>query len=376
MCSSPDLLFYVRKCIIGAGSGMLGWKFRKELSLKMMEQSHPCILLNRPPSAAAWASTVGKKEGEGPMGFCFDIIEEDSHFGQKTWEQAESEMQRRTMQQLLIAAGLKSDSLDAVFAGDLVNQCTSSTFGLRHLDVPFLGIYGACSTMAEGLLLASLCVDGGYLNRAAVLTSSHFSSAERQFRFPLSYGAQRTPNAQWTCTASGAVLVTNEDRPPYIRGVCAGIVRDYGITDANNMGAAMAPAAADTISRYLDATGTRPVDYDVIVTGDLGVVGSRLLYRLSEQNGYEIAKQHKDCGVMMFDDATQDTHAGGSGCGCSASILCGYFLPKLRSGEYRNILFAATGALLSPMLCQQGESIPGISHLIHFSHSSGKERAK
>lgn len=343
-------------------------------AIHLMNPTRSCILLRHSPSVRAWASTVGKKEGEGPMGFCFDIVEADSHFGKESWEQAESEMQRRTMQQLLLAADCKPADLDAVFAGDLINQCTSSTFGLRHLEIPYFGIYGACSTMAEGLVLASLCVDGGYLSRAAVLTSSHFSSAERQFRFPLSYGAQRTPNAQWTCTASGAVLLGESEEPPYIRGVCGGIVRDYGITDANNMGAAMAPAAADTILRYLNATGTRPSDYDVIVTGDLGLVGSRLLCKLAAAQGFDLAKNHKDCGVMMFDDSTQDTHAGGSGCGCSASILCGYFLPKLQSGEIRNLLFAATGALLSPMLCQQGESIPAVAHLVHFSHDSGKEQ--
>lgn len=339
-----------------------------------MQHDQGTITFENPPSVSAWASTVGKKEAEGPLGFCFDLTEDDSHFGQQSWEAAESEMQRRTMQEMLLHADITPAELDVIFAGDLINQCTSSTFGLRHLDVPFLGIYGACSTMAEGLLLASLCVAGRHLKRAAVLTSSHFSSAERQFRFPLSYGAQRTPNAQWTCTAAGAALVEAHDAPPFVRGVCIGIVRDFGITDANNMGAAMAPAAADTIARYLDGTGTRPADYDAIVTGDLGIVGSRLLCQLMAERSYDITSVHKDCGVMMFDDSTQDTHAGGSGCGCSASILCGYFLPKIQCGEYRNILFAATGALLSPMLCQQGESIPSISHLVHFSHEGGKER--
>lgn len=320
-----------------------------------------------PPSVTAWASTVGKKEAEGPMGFCFDCTEEDSHFGKETWEQAESEMQRRTIERLLQNAHLDADELDAVFAGDLINQCTSSSFGLRHMNIPFFGIYGACSTMAEGLLLGALGIGSGQLHRAAVLTSSHFSSAERQFRFPLSYGAQRTPNAQWTCTASGAALLQNHENPPYLIGGCIGIIRDFGITDANNMGAAMAPAAADTITRYLRETNSRPSDYDAIVTGDLGVVGSNLLHQLMRDNGFDISVQHKDCGVMMFDHAAQDTHAGGSGCGCSASILCGYFLPKLAAGAFRNLLFTATGALLSPMLCQQGESIPGIAHLVHLS---------
>ncbi len=331
------------------------------------------ILLPDTPSIIGWASIAGKKEGEGPMGFCFDVIESDSHFGKDTWEQAESELQRRTVELMLSNAECAAGDVDAIFGGDLINQCTGATFGMRHLGIPFLGIYGACSTMAEGLLLASLMVDGGHMQRCAAVTSSHFSGAERQFRFPLSYGGQRTPNAQWTATASGAVLLGECAKPPYIRGVCVGCINDRSITDANNMGAAMAPAAADTILRYLMATNTRPSDYDVILTGDLGLVGSALLYQLAGQNGYDISKVHRDCGVMMFDDTTQDTHAGGSGCGCSASILCGYFLPKIASGEIKNLLFAATGALLSPMLCQQGETIPCISHLVHISHEKGAD---
>ncbi len=216
-------------------------------------------------------------------------------------------------------------------------------------------------------MLAAMAVGGQGLPRCAVLTSSHFSSAERQFRFPLAYGGQRTPNAQWTCTAAGAALLTPTDAPPYIKGICAGRIRDAGITDASNMGAAMAPAAADTIVRYLSATHTRPSDYDAIITGDLGIVGSKLLVQLMEQRGYDIRLMLRDCGVMMFDGKAQDTHAGGSGCGCSASIMCGYFLPKLKSGEMRRVLYAATGALLSPMSSQQGESIPAICHLVHIA---------
>lgn len=330
------------------------------------------IPLPNTPSIAAWASIAGKKEGEGPMGFCFDVIESDSHFGKDTWEQAESEMQRRAVELMLRHGEKSAAQIDAIFGGDLINQCTSATFGMRHLGIPFLGIYGACSTMAEGLLLASLMADSGHMKHCAAVTSSHFSSAERQFRFPLSYGGQRTPNAQWTATAAGSVLLTERQKPPYVRGVCVGCITDQNITDANNMGAAMAPAATDTILRYLMATKTSPADYDVILTGDLGIVGSELLLTLAAQNGYDLSAVHRDCGVMMFDNTTQDTHAGGSGCGCSASILCGYFLPKIASGEIKNLLFAATGALLSPMLCQQGETIPCISHLVHISHTTGE----
>ena len=332
------------------------------------------IRLKSPPTVAAWSSVAGKKEGEGPMAPYFDRIEPDGHFGAETWEQAESELQRRTLNLMLEKAGCSEGDISCIFAGDLINQCTSSTYALRHLDIPYLGIFGACATFAEGLLLAAVMQSGMELPRCAVLTSSHFSSAERQFRFPLSYGGQRTPNAQWTCTAAGAALLTPSAAPPYLRGICIGRIRDQGLTDASNMGAAMAPAAADTITRYLSATRTRPADYDAIVTGDLGSVGSRLMLRLMEQNGYDLRSVHRDCGVMMFNSSTQDTHAGGSGCGCSASIICGYFLPKLQSGEFRNVLYAATGALLSPMLCQQGESIPGICHLVHLSHTDGKEQ--
>ena len=337
-----------------------------------MNESAGLLHFQQPLSAACWSSIAGKKEGEGPMGQYFDSVEPDSRLGRETWEQAESELQRRTMLLLMQKAGCTAESVGCMIAGDLINQCTSSTYGLRHLDIPYFGIFGACSTFAEGLILAAAMVGGMGVQRCAVLTSSHFSSAERQFRFPLAYGGQRTPNAQWTCTAAGSALITQADEPPYLLGCCPGRIRDLGITDACNMGAAMAPAAADTIIRYLTATHTRPSDYDAIVTGDLGLVGSRLLCALAEENGFDLKSVHRDCGVMMFDGDTQDTHAGGSGCGCSASIICGYYLPRLRSGELRHVLYAATGALLSPMLCQQGETIPGICHLVHLSHEKEK----
>lgn len=322
-----------------------------------------------PPSIKGFSSTVGSKEGEGPMRECFDVIEQDSYFGQDTWEKAESEMQKQTVTRAIDNAGLKPQDIDFMFAGDLINQCIGTTFGIRDLNIPFFGIYGACSTMAEGLLLASLLVDGKAGNNIVASTSSHFSTAERQFRFPLSYGGQRTPTAQWTCTASGAVVVSAQNQSPYIQGVTVGKIVDMGITDANNMGAAMAPAASDTIKTYLQDTGRKPSDFDYIVTGDLGIVGSELLLKLLKMDGIDISANHRDCGAMMFDPESQDTHSGGSGCGCSASILCGYFLKELQKGAVKNILFAATGALMSPTACQQGESIPSISHLIHISAS-------
>ena len=324
-------------------------------------------LLEHTPSAAAYAAIVGQMEGVGPLGACFDYVEQDSHFGKDSWEQAESELQRRTVEAALKKGGLTPKDADLILAGDLINQCTGTTYGLRGLGIPLLGLYGACSTMAEGLALGGILMDGGIARHIVAATSSHFSTAERQFRFPLSYGGQRTPTAQWTCTASGAVVLAPCGDPPYLRAVTVGRIVDYGITDANNMGAAMAPAAADTILRFLGDTGAAPGDFDAIVTGDLGIVGSRLLCTLMEKEGVDITRQHRDCGAMIFDPEQQDTHAGGSGCGCSASVLCGHFLPRLRTGEIRNILFAATGALMSPTSSQQGESIPGISHLIHLS---------
>lgn len=321
------------------------------------------------PSIKAFASIAGGKEGEGPIGRFFDQVEKDSHFGQESWEKAESELQKRTVSLAIKKADLSPGDVNCIFSGDLINQCTSSTYGLRALGIPFLGIYGACSTMAEGLLLASLFVDSGLGENVAAATSSHFSTAERQFRFPLSYGGQRTPTAQWTCTASGAVILSPQGAAPYVKGGTIGTITDLGVTDAGNMGAAMAPAAAATIKSYLEDTGLTPDDFDCIVTGDLGDVGSTLLNQLLMEDNIDISLQHRDCGIMIFDNDTQDTHAGGSGCGCSASVLCGYFLPKIQTGEIKEMLFAATGALMSPMSAQQGQSIPSISHLVHISHS-------
>ena len=324
----------------------------------------------QPPRIISYASTVGQKEGDGPMGSCFDCVEPDAHFGQETWEQAESVMQRRTVQLALEKSGLRDSDLSCICAGDLMNQCIGSTYGMRPLEIPLLGIYGACSTMAEGLLTASFLAAGGVGEYTAAVTSSHFSTAERQFRFPLSYGGQRPPTAQWTCTGSGAVILQQPDGVPdgvCVTGACIGIMVDLGVTDANHMGAAMAPAAADTIVRYLKATQTAPEQYDAIVTGDLGIVGCELLCDLVMKQGFDITRNHKDCGAMLYDPETQDTHAGGSGCGCSASLLCGHFLPALQAGTMRQILFAATGALMSPTASQQGESIPGISHLVELT---------
>ena len=325
------------------------------------------FIFSSPPSIKSAASVVGGKEAEGPLGKYFDICEEDSHFGEDSWEKAESRLHKTAVQTALKKAKIDASEVNFMFAGDLINQCTGTTYGIRDFNIPFLGIYGACSTMAEGLLLSAMMVNSGYAKYSLNSTSSHFSTAEKQFRFPLSYGGQRTPSAQWTCTASGAVILSAEKSSPYVLGGTVGTITDFGITDANNMGAAMAPAAADTITKHLEATGTYPSDYDAIVTGDLGIVGSDILCDILLKEGTDIRNVHKDCGVMIFDGDQQDTHSGGSGCGCSASVLCGYFINKIKSGEIKNILFAATGALMSPMMVQQGESIPSISHLIHIS---------
>jgi len=329
------------------------------------------ISFNKPRSLWSFASIVGQKEGEGPMKHHFDRIEPDPTFGEENWEKAESRLQSDTLNLAIHKGHLQNLDIDCIVAGDLINQCTGSSFAVRDTKIPYLGVYGACSTMAESLLVAGLLVDGGYSNKSAAVTSSHFSTAERQFRFPLSYGGQRTPTAQWTCTASGAVIIAAEGGAPFAVGGCIGKIADLGVTDTSNMGAAMAPAAADTIMRYLQDTQTRPDDYDAIVTGDLGNIGSPLLIDLLLKQGIDISKNHHDCGSLMFDEEKQDTHAGGSGCGCSASILCGYYLPKLQNDEYKKILFAATGALLSAMSPQQGESIPGICHLVELRSQEG-----
>ncbi|MDO5125713.1 MAG: stage V sporulation protein AD [Ruminococcus sp.] len=325
-------------------------------------------LLRNTPSILSSSAIGGKKEGEGPLGDYFDKINEDAYMSTDTFEKGESQLQKQAVSHVLDKSGLQAENIDVMFGGDLLNQCVGTTFGIRDFGIPFLGIYGACSTMAEGLLLASLFVDGGYSQTAMAVTSSHFCTAERQYRFPLNYGGQRTPTSQWTATAGGALIVTERENPPFVRAVTIGKIVDLGVTDANNMGAAMAPAAYDTLSTFFKDTGKSPEDFDAIVTGDLGKVGSRILCELFERDNINIREKHKDCGMMIYDFDEQDVHAGGSGCGCAGSVLCGYFIPQLRSGSMKNILFAATGALMSPTVNQQGESIPGISHAVWISY--------
>ncbi|MBE6763490.1 MAG: stage V sporulation protein AD [Ruminococcaceae bacterium] len=325
------------------------------------------VSLSSRPTVWSSAAIVGKKEGEGPMAKYFDTIETDTRMGQDSWEKAESMFQKKALSCALNKAGLAPSQLQYLFAGDLLNQCTASAFGLRESGVPLLGQYGACSTMAQTLAMAAIFVDSGAADLCAAVTSSHFCSAERQFRYPLAYGGQRTPTAQWTATAAGCAVVGMGGKGAHIREVCAGRVVDLGITDANNMGAAMAPAAADTLSRFLDDTDTKPSDYDLILTGDLALCGSRMFHDLLSRKGIVLSDNYNDCGLMIFDRDKQDVHAGGSGCGCAASVLCGYVLPALERGELRNVLFMATGALMSTTSSKQGESIPGIAHLLHLT---------
>lgn len=321
------------------------------------------IMLSTTPAILGYAAVGGKKEGEGPLGGYFDAIFPDARLGMDTWEQAESALQRAALTRAIRKAGVDAAQLQLLFAGDLLNQNIASTFGLREMGIPLAGQFGACSTMGQTLAMAALMVDGGAADLCGAVTSSHFCTAERQFRFPLEYGAQRSQTAQWTATASGAVVV-GRGNGPRVRAVCVGRVCDQGVTDVNNMGAAMAPAAADTITRFLVDTDTTPVDYDWIVTGDLGQVGSDLCRQLIQQQGITLGGQYADCGLLLFDRQRQDAHAGASGCGCSAAVLCAHLLPMLARGEIKNLLFCPTGALMSPTSSQQGESIPGICHAV------------
>ena len=327
---------------------------------KMGQQT---VCLTRDIYILAAGSAVGKKEGEGPLGRCFDSVDEDDTFGQDSWEKAESAMQGKALHHALEKLGLSPGHLDWLFAGDLLNQCVSSSFAARGLHIPFFGLYGACSTMGEGLCLASLVLDSGAGARAAAAASSHFCSAERQYRTPLEYGCQRTPTSQWTVTGAGAAILGVAGEGPRITHVTPGKIVDREIRDTNNMGAAMAPAAWDTIRTHLEDTGRGADFYDLIVTGDLGRLGSDLLRQLAERDGIKLP-HHADCGLLIFDPNSQDVHCGGSGCGCCASVLAGLLLPGLREGRWKNILFCPTGALHSPTTAFQGESIPGISHAV------------
>ena len=349
------------------------------------------IKLKNPVKILSCANIGGEQEGEGPLKDWFDEIGKDGLFGEKTWEKAESEMQKRVLIRALERADLKPDDLNFVLAGDLLNQCVASTFGLREFEIPFYGLYGACSTMGEALSLGALLIDGGFADYCACLTSSHFATAERQYRMPMPYGNQRAPTAQWTATAAGCAILARStrvlnynnnpgditDHKPgennynnynnhdvWITRVTCGKIVDKGIKDAANMGAAMAPAAYDTLQAFFSDTDTKPDEYDNIITGDLGELGHSIVRDFFRRDGMELGENFLDCGIMLYDREKQDMHAGGSGCGCSASVFNGYILGQLKRGIWKRVIFAPTGALLSPTSSFQGESIPGICHAV------------
>ena len=317
-----------------------------------------------PPVITTWASVAGKKESEGPLRHYFDVTSKDSYFSQKSWEQGEQKMQQIALKTLLKKEGIHKEDIGVVFSGDLLNQCIGSSMSLRNTGIPHIGLYGACSTMAESLLIASMAIGGGFINRAVAMTSSHFASSERQYRFPLDYGGQRTPTAQWTVTGAGAALLCRNGAGPRIKSCTIGNVKDLGITDANNMGAAMAPAALETIKAHFSDFKVTADDFDLIITGDLGQIGKELLLTMASKEGLSIGGKLSDCGNLVYDVNKQDVYAGGSGCGCSAITLCGYLLDQLNIGKLKRILFCGTGALLSPTSNQQGLPIAGVCHAV------------
>lgn len=340
------------------------------------------LKLNQHPAIIMSSTVVGRRENEGPLADYFDYSDRSDSFGQNTFEKSESEMQHIALNLALSKSKLMCDRVDAVFAGDLINQCTSSSYGLQSFNIPYFGLYGACSTAAESLMLSSLLINAGYFKLTAAVSSSHYCSAERQFRFPLEYGGQRPPTSQWTVTGAAAFLTAdsyalselkNSENQKllapkaFIIEVLPGKIVDFGITDANNMGAAMAPAAADTLNRYFNYTKHSPDDFDLIVTGDLGFEGYSILKELMSENGFPLGANYNDCGLMIYNREKQDMHSGGSGCGCSAVVLAGYILDQISLGKLSDVLFIGTGALMSPASVLQGQNIPGIAHLIRLS---------
>ncbi|MCL2376765.1 MAG: stage V sporulation protein AD [Defluviitaleaceae bacterium] len=320
------------------------------------------VLFTKPVGIMAAASVVGPKEGEGPLGTQFDRVEKDPMFGAESWEKAESEFVKTAADVAVKKSGAVMDDFEYIIAGDLLNQSTGSIFGLRDTKRPYLGIFGACSAMGEGMSLGAMLVDGGFASKVLCLASSHFCSAEKQFRFPLEFGAQRPQTSTWTVTGAAAVALGSIASGPAVMGCTTGKMVDMGVKDAHNMGAAMAGAAADTIAAHFVDTGRSPDYYDAIITGDLGYVGQELLLQLMKKKGHDITHKHRDCGIEIFDKDTQDTHSGGSGCACSGVVFAAHFLEKIKRGDINKVLFVPTGALMSPTSVQQGESIPGIAH--------------
>lgn len=329
------------------------------------------IAFKNPPYIIAEASLVGKKEGEGPLGSLFDQVLEDPMIGKDNWEEAESELMKLTAQRVLMKAGLKNTSIRYLIGGDLLGQLIATSFGIAELQIPLFGVYGACSTMGEAMSIGAILVDGGYAKRVLSITSSHFAGAEKQFRFPLDYGNQRPYSASWTVTGSGAVIIADHstkkeagEKDIVITGITTGKIVDYGIKDSMNMGAAMAPAAFETIKQNFEDFEIKPDYYDMIITGDLGYVGKNILIELLKEKGYDIEERYMDCGIEIFDQDTQDTHAGGSGCGCSAVTFTAYVIKQLKEGTWKRVLFVPTGALLSQTSFNEGNTVPGIAHAV------------
>lgn len=338
--------------------------------VQQKQQGKQSIFFEKPPFVSGYASVVGQKEGEGPYGSYFDVIEEDSKLGADTWEEAEGKLQEEAAKLAIEHSGFPLDEIRYIVAGDLLGQLMASSFGLLTLQKPFFGVYGACSTMGESISLGAMMIEGGYADHVLALTSSHFASAEKQFRFPLAYGNQRPRAATWTVTGSGGVVLSAAEKAKsrvVVRGITTGKIVDYGIKDTMNMGACMAPAAGDAIAAHLSDFDSSPEQYDRIITGDLGLVGKDILLDLLKAKGYDISKQYMDCGIEIYDEE-QQVQAGGSGCGCSAVMLTGYILKQLESGEWKRVLFVPTGALLSVVSFNEGNSIPGIAHAVMLEH--------
>lgn len=344
--------------------------------MKQQSIGKQTIQFEHPPIILSHASVVGEMEGQGPLAPFFDQIENDPAFGQDSWEEGESEMVRRACQTAISKSGITKNDIRYIFGGDLLGQLIGTTFGLKDFDIPVFGLYGACSTCGESLSLAAMTVAAGYADNVLAVTSSHYGSAEKQFRFPLEYGNQRPLSATWTVTGSGAFIVsaTNNEQPmrqyPHITAVTTGKIVDYGVRDNMNMGACMAPAAADVIYQCLTDLNMKPTQFDKIITGDLGKIGSDILIKLLLDNDYDISKQHMDCGVEIYDNEKQDTHSGGSGCGCSAVTLAGYILHQMSSHIWKRILFVPTGALLSTVSFNEGQTIPGTAHALIIEQQS------
>ncbi len=331
-------------------------------------QGRQSICFQKAPHIIGTSSVVGKKEGEGPLGSAFSIVSQDDLFGEDCWEKAESEMQKEALTAAIQDAGISKEQIRYLYGGDLLGQLIATSFGLESFGIPWFGLYGACSTCGEALALAAMTIAGNYASCTAAVTSSHFASAEKQFRFPLAYGNQRPLSATWTVTGSGAFILGTGGGHVRITGITVGKVIDFGVQDSMNMGACMAPAASDTVAMHLRDFKRTPEDYDRIITGDLGYVGQEILLELLQKEGYDVSGLHMDCGIEIYDQKTQDTHAGGSGCGCSATVLSALILPNLQKGIWKRVLFVPTGALMSPVSFNEGQSVPGIAHGIVLEH--------